>query len=60
MWFEIFLYRVRALPGGFSRPGGGFLYREAPGQTGRVDTYGSIYRTAHINEAKVDQDETCV
>ena len=38
--------RVRAVPGGYREDfldwegGGGFPYWEAPGQTGRVDTYG--------------------
>ena len=44
MWFEIFLCRVRAVPGGYREDfldwEGGFPYREAPGQTRRVDTYG--------------------
>ena len=28
MWFEIFVYRVRAVPGGFCRPGEGLPHRE--------------------------------
>ena len=43
MWFEIFLCRVRAVPVGYREDfpdrEGGSPFREAPGQTGRVDTY---------------------